>query len=669
MQDIETQAIKTYEKNLAFFSDKHKDVLTKIQALNSAIESGQYKEKYSLEYMKTYFDVKENATQSYLYDADSTEISKQLLKQINFDKNNYSFDGFRMYYNIEKIENQLSDIQKSLLGIYPLMSYYIDATRENNQLKKIDKFIFIGIGLGLHIELIHSRIKAKKYCIIEDDLELFHLSLFCTPYYSLSEETDFMFCIAQTKSNFVNTFEHFLQEEWYANKYLKYSYFPAHSDNKIKLIQNVLASQDFMTFPYRAMVDKHLKPLEFINNDYAIVNLSQHLEGTIFSKKPTLVIGAGPSLDKNTQWLKKNHSKFIIVAVSSTLKHFYSINIKPDIVIHLDGFQYAINLFNSFNAAEFLKDSLLLFGSFAPTNVRKLFKKEQCFFLEENTYYFEGFSSRHGACVGSTSLLHALMFDAQETYILGLDYALDTKTGRSHAEAHVNNKEQSDMSKKTDLQTTMDSQILFAVKGNFEEEVFTNPLFYSSIQALHNLIPHLKKEGQKIYNLNDGALIETAKPIRANEIQTDSFEVLDKEYIHHEIREMLQKNSKSTLSSADVDSLKLRLENVKKIKSFLHNYSKVASYSNADTYLSNLLDLISKIFHLNGSRETDNIVETYFAYFKYTLPIIDDMLNTKGLKNIKRHMKKIDKILLTELQYIEARYEDVYGEFLEKRCN
>lgn len=668
MQDIETQAIKTYEKNIEFFKNKHKNVFTKIQALNTALESGQYKEKYSLEYMKTYFDVKENSTQSYLYSADSVETSKQLLEQINFNKNSYSFDGFPMYHNIEKIENQLADTQKGLLGIYPLMSYYLDNTKENNQLKQIDKFIFIGTGLGLHFELIHSRIQAKKYCIIEDDLELFHLSLFCTPYYNFSDKTDFTFCIAQNKSDFVNTFEHFLQDEWYANKHLKYSYFPAHSNNKIKLIQNVLASQDFMIFPYRAMIDKHLKPLEFINNAYEIVNLSQHLKNTIFSKKPTLVIGAGPSLDKNTQWLQKNHTKFIIIAVSSTLKYLHSLNIKPDLVIHLDGFQYAINLFNSFDAANFLKDSFILFGSFTPTNVRKLFKKEQCFFLEENTYYFEGFSSRHGACVGSTSLLHALMFDAAEIYLLGLDYALDTKTGRSHAEAHVS-EEQIDMSKKTDLQTTMDSQILFAVKGNFEKEVYTNPLFYSSIQALHNLIPHLKKEGQKIYNLNDGAFIETAKPIKADEIQTDTFEELKKEYIHQEILKILQKNSKSTLSNADVDSLKLRLENVKKIKSFLYNYSKIASYSNTDTYLSNLLDLISKIFHLNGLRETDNIVETYFAYFKYTLPIIDDMLNTKGLKNMKRHMKKIDKILLTELQYIEARYEDTYGEFIEKKCN
>ncbi len=669
MKEIETLAIQTYEKNLAFLKEKYQETFTKIQALNSATQSGQYSEKYSLEYMTTYFDVKLNNTNDYLYADNSIEISKQLSKQVNFRKDSYHFDGFRMHHNIEKIEDELQDTQKGLLGLYPLMSYYLDNHKESDQLKTIKKFIFIGTGLALHLPLIDSIVKAKHYLIIEDDLELFHLSLFCTPYYNFAKETNLTFCIAQNNNIFANTFEQFLEEAWFTNKYLKYSYFPAHSNEKIKHIQNRLASQNFMTFPYRTAIDKHLKPLEFINNDYTIVNLSEHLHETIFSQKPTLVIGAGPSLDKQTSWLRENHSKFIIIAVASTLKYLYENSVTPDLVIHVDGFDNSINLFNSFDSVEFLKDSLLLFGSFVPTNVRELFKKEQCYFLEENTYYFDRFSSRHGACVGSTSLIHSIMFDAKEIYLLGLDYALDSETGASHAHTHVT-KEKQNMSTKSELKTTIDSrENLFSVRGNFKQEVYTNPLFYSSIQALYNLLPYLKDTTQKIYNLNDGAYIENSTPLKTEDIQTTTLPILDKKYIHNEIMNMFSQRSAKSLSNEDVHSLMQRLKYTKKIKSLINKYEKNISYANSDTYLYKLLGIVSDILHLNGSRETDNIVESYFSYFKYAIPIIHDMLNTKGLKNSKHHTKKLDKLFINELKYIENRYESSYEKFLKERCN
>ena len=669
MKDIETLAIQTYEKNLAFLKEQHQETLTKVQALTSATQSGQYSEKYSLEYMKTYFDVKLNNTNDYLYADDSIEISKQLSKQVNFRKDSYLFDGFRMYHNLEKAEDILKDSQKSLFGLYSMMTYYLDNTKESDELETIENFIFIGTGLALHLPLITSIVNAKSYLIIEDDLELFHLSLFCTPYYDLGKKIDLTFCIAQNENVFTKTFQLFLEEGWTTNKYIKYSYFPAHSDKKIKLIQNVLASQDFMVFPYRAMIDKHLKPLEFINNGYSIVNLSKHFHETIFSQKPTLVIGAGPSLDKNTQWLRENHSKFIIITVASTLKYLYENSVKPDLVIHVDGFDVSFDIFTTFDTVEFLKDSLLLFGSFTHTKVRELFKKEQCYFLEENTYYLDQFSSRHGACVGSTSLIHSIMFDAKEIYLLGLDYAINSKTGASHSSAHATKITQ-DMSKKSELKRTIDSyENLFSVKGNFTKEVYTNPLFYSSIQALDNLVPYLKDTTQKIYNLNDGAYLQDTYPLKTQEVPTSTLTILDKKHIHKEIITMFSKSSAQSLSREDVNSLVLRLEYTKKIKVLINKYEKSISYANSETYLYKLLGLVSDILHLNGSRETNNIVESYFAYFKYALPIISDMFNTKGLKNSKYHAKRLDKLLIDELKYIESRYESSYESFIKERCN
>ncbi len=664
--DVEILAIETYNKNLAYLAQQHLDTWTKVKDFSDTLESGEYRAKYDLEYMDTYFDVKLLSNQKYLYASDSHATSRQLTQRVDFSKATYCFDGFSMYNNLENATDKLIDTQKGILGLYPMMSYYLANTQNDDLLNEIDKFIFIGAGLGLHIPLIDEKIKAKHYLIIEDDLELFYLSLFCTPYYKVATKSSLVFCIAQDDNSFIHNFELFLEKEWFTNKYLKYSLFPAHSEHKIKLIQHTLASQDFIVFSYRIAQDKHLRPLEFINNDYSILNLNEHQKDTVFSNKPTLVIAAGPSLDKHSQWLEDNHTKFIIVAVSSTLKYLHKKNIVPDLVVHLDGFDYAINLFNDFNVQEFLKNSLILFGAYAPSKVRKLFTKEQCFFLEENTYYLDGFSSRYASCVGSTALIHTIMFDAKEIYLLGLDFALDSKTGKSHSNMHVT-KDQHNLNTKDTLLSSMDSRSnLFPIKGNFDKVVYTNPLFQTSLQSLYFLIPQLKYTSQKIYNLNDGAFIEGTNSMNTSDIQIAI--QLDKNLLHSNLKNMFLKMSRQELSKNDIDSFRDRLKYIQKIHKKIYKYKNTVSYKNTDTYLYDLLGVISDILHLNGERETNNVIESYLLYFKYSVAIIYDFLNTQGLKNSKYHMKIIDEIFTKEMMFLCDTYKEAYEKFLVTKC-
>ena len=45
-----------------------------------------------------------------------------------------------------------------------------------------------------------------------------------------------------------------------------------------------------------------------------------------------------------------------------------------------------------------------------------------------------------------------------------------------------------------------------------------------------------------------------------------------------------------------------------------------------------------------------------------------DLLNTKDLKNTRRHMKKLDKMFIDEMLVIEGIYEKTLEEFIQKRC-
>ncbi|MDQ7068973.1 MAG: DUF115 domain-containing protein [Sulfurimonas sp.] len=451
---------------------------------------------------------KRSKVQTIYIASNSKEVSKELNKKVNFKKNSNLFEGFPLYYQYEKF-NSLKDKDDSLSGIYPLMTYYIDNTSKDDEMKVIEKFIFIGLGLGLHTIEIDKKISANEYLFIEDDLELFKLSLFCTPYYELGVDKRLSFSIAEDDTHFINTFNIFLEDSFFLNRYLKYSFFPSHSNVKIKLIQNALSSQDFTTFPYKIFLNKHLRPLEFLNSGYNVLNLSQHFQDNeVFSKKPLIVIAAGPSLQKNLSWLKENHSRFIIMAVSSTLKILYKNDIVPDIVTHLDGFEGAVSLFEGFPVQDFLKNSILIFGSFTPSKIRELFTKEQCFCIEEGTFYNEGFNSVVGPCVGSTSIFIATLLATSKVYLLGLDFAMDKESGQTHAEGHIT-KDRVDLSQTNSISDTISFRgNTFKVKGNFTQSVHTIPLFQDSIQTINNKLPALKEDNQEIYNLNNGAYLQ-----------------------------------------------------------------------------------------------------------------------------------------------------------------
>ena len=667
MNDIEKIVSETYIKNLEFLQDKYYDIWYKLHLFELALESNRYQEKYALEYVNnSYFDVLKLETNDYLYGTDSNMVSKDLTKKVNFRKNSFVFEGFPLYYNYENIPN-LDDKAQGIEDIYPLMTYYLDNHSSDKEMREIEKFIFIGIGLGLHVLEIHNKINAEEYFFIEDDLELFKLSLFTTPYYKL-DDSKLFFSIAENKDNFTKKFESFLENSFFRNKHLKYSFFPAHSDEKIKLIKNSLSSQSFASFPYKTTLNKYIRTMQHLEK-YNFVNLKEHFLDNTLSKKPLLIIAAGPSLDENLEWLKQNHSKFTILALSATLKTLYTYNIKPDIVTHLDGFQTSLLHFNGFPQKDFLKDSIAIFGGFTPKEAIEYFQKENVYIVEDHaTYYHENFSAHTGPCVGSTSIMWAITMNFENIFLLGIDLAV-SKTGESHSKTHQVTKKKY---KQQDMHT-LSSQIsfrgdFFTVKGNFENEVYTNPLFYDSIRSLNTTIPKLKTNQQTIYNLNNGAYIKGTIPKHIDTIDFDTFSIMMQKSSSEIIKKVLKPYSKKMLTTEDKNSLMKRLIFAQEVKEIITQYQVSVRKQQVNEYLHDIISLILAILQ-NPTRENANLITVYDYYFNYTVPIIFDFFNTKKLEDETKHIEYIDKIFTKGLYSIQTIYEEALQNYfsIEKK--
>jgi len=667
MKNIEELATLTYKKNINFLHSKNKELVKMLDILEVAIEKGDYTPQYDLEYLDGYFDVINLNTKQYLYNTNSSEISKQLAKQNNDRKNAFTFEGFPVYNFTDKQVENFDDYSKSMAGIMPLMKYYSQNMSNTQSMKETAKYIFIGVGLGMHIPLIHEIVSAGQYLIIEDSLELFKLSLFTTPYYEIAKKSTLYFAIADDESSFPKTMDAFLTEDFFSNRYLKYSHFPMHSNHKFKQIQNGLITQSFIFFPYGTELKKFLKPFEYLNDGYKILNLSRSFPDKSFEDKPFLVVAAGPSLAKNIEWLKKNQDKFILIAASATLVTLQKNNITPDIVTQLDGSPQTKLFFTNLTDLDFLKNCIFIFGSNVTSYTRELFNKEQIYYYQETAEYVQGFNAPDSPCIGSANLMISLIFNAKSVYLLGLDLAVNQETGETHSGAHIENTK-NNMQEKDKVSDTMDHvKNLFPIKGNFTQTVYTNSVFHSSVKSLDKLLPRVKQENQKIYNLNDGAFINYSIAKQIKDINTEYFQEIDKTNLKADIANALSGSFALELSSSDIVMMKERLENAKETYKLLLDYKNSVSHSNSDKYLYDLLGLVSLLLK-KQSRSSMNLSYIYFNFFKYSLSLIIDFFNTKELKNEKRHIKKLDKMLQDEMFNICGIYKDTLEDFINRRC-
>lgn len=667
MESIQNQAMETYQKNLEYFSKEQAEVAKLLNIFEIALNNQDISQNFDLEYIDGYFDIKDLRSQKYMYGADSMKLSKQFCNGVNFKKDTFTFEGFPIYNFTQEAMDNLDEDSRTIEGVLPIMSYYFENMVQNATMKSMQKFIFIGVGLGLHIPLINEKIGAQDYIIIEDNLEIFKLSLFTTKYYELATHANLYFSIADDENQFLKTMNTFLENNFFYNRHLKYMKFPHHSNNKIKQIQNALTSQSFIFFPYKATLFKALKPLEYLNDGFKSINVGTHLNESLFYEKPVLILAAGPSFQKHLEWVKENKERFIIVAVSAILNTLVKHDIKPQLVTHLDGSDVAAKHFDEAISCNFLEQTALLLGPNTPTRIRESFKKEQIFYYDEGTNYIKGYGSIFAPCIGSTSLILSLIFNTKELYLLGLDLAVNQETGETHASEHLYSS-QNDMTQKDELSYTMEYiKNLFPVQGNFVDTVYTNSLLHSSVQSLYRNMDTIKRDDQNIYNLSEGAKIYKAVPTHIDEVPLANYPLLDKDALSKQINQTFTKYSTDKLSPSDVLAVKQSLRYAKQIKNYLQEYKNSVSHSNQDKYLYDLLGLVSSILHLQNF-DSKTIVSIYFLFFKYALSIIIDFLNTKEISNEKRHIKKLDKMLQDEMGNIITLYIDTIEEFVNTRC-
>lgn len=588
LEELQQTLSQIYFKNIEFLKKNEINLYKKIEFFeNLNIEN------YSLEFTNDAFKLMDLKTKQNLYK--NTEPFSNSLERLNrFDISN-AFSLIR-FEEIEKkvfYENEIN--ASAYLNEYLKYSSKFDL--------KVDKFIFFGTLLGVHINDFHKKLNAKAYLIVEQNIEVFRLSLFLCDYEGLAKNSKLFFAISENDDNLLKIVDDFFDFKYELNSLIHFEKIDDSYDTLLEKIQNHFTSKSEMRYPFSEFLISLKRGYNYLLDEKkAILNLNQ--KHNILKDKKILYLAAGTSLAKNLEWVYLNQDKFIIAASSAVLKHLRILDIVPDIIIVLDGQKE--QLLEQFNTdCKMYESSIILASIKLDEEVFLKIKNSRVVFMQSTLELFTGFGSLSGVSVGDLGVDILSRLGVNEIYLLGVDAALDSKNGKTHVGTHKSSRKVN-LNKKDSGNFRDD---IVYTKGNFDDKVPTFREYLEMISSLEEII-YSHKSSTKVYNLGNGAYFKGSFPKSIKDLT--NLDLLKKDDFIDIFYKSLLENAKKELSKIDINEIKKekkilkRLQSVKSENFFTEFKTLFSSYSN-----SLILNIFDRFFRL--VLPYVNILENSFA--------------------------------------------------------
>lgn len=666
-EQIEQELVHRFVSNLEYLKEKHSDLFQKVELLSTALNEGLYEEKYALEYIqeKNDFDILDIDNKLYLYSKSFMNFNKEEVKTINLSKSKTFTNLNNKLYTERENSNILPETKYKLLeelitrDTASLKSTLLDINTSDNY-KYVDKFMFLGTLLGSHIEASVKKVSPKLVFIIEENLEIFRLSLFITDYKKISEKTHILFSIMDERNLFMQKLNLFVSEYFqFSNYNIKYSKMPNFNDDLLNLILTKLHLENPFIFDYTKVLHDTTYFISKHINKYKIMTLKKDKNkiSSFFKDKPILFIGAGPSFSKNLDWINKNQDGFIIVAMGAVYKKLFESGINVDVVTTADS-QYEILDRTHFNKddVKLLKNTIVIASIGTPTKILNRFNQDNLFLFETYQSLKSTTNCYNGASIGEVTLNILLDLKVKSIYMIGIDLAIDEKSGMTHYEGYENAPEK--LEKDIELNSALKGkqkklrEEFLEVKGVYKDKVVTTRVFALSLAKYEEIINEFKEE-QAIYNLSKEAAF----------IQGVDF--FDKEkfspnvVMNKNIGEVLSFYSEFGLTEAEESSVNNRIQNNEILLSFVKDSLK----NNKIKTLPQFILYIDELFK-NILKTEDYLCSNLLAnYFKVSLPYIYESLNDEKVKP-KIIAKKIERVHSLVLKQVENLIE-IYIDYLK----
>ncbi len=445
--------------------------------------------------------------------------------------------------------------------------------RNFNENTDIENLIFLGVGLGRHIELLLEKKEIENIFIFEPNVDYFFASLFITDWSKILKDAEknkrrIYFNIGGTGDEY---FQDIMNQYYQIGAYSisKTQIFTAFKTPRMLKALDKLQAQlkvivalgenfDHVRYgishTYQSLCNGH----NFLKSKNLMPNIH------ILKDKPIFVVGNGPSLDDSYQYIIEHRENVVVVSCGTALRSLYKLGITPDFHAEIEQNRATYCWITQVNDFKWLKKIKLISVNGIHPETAELFQDVFLAFKdgESSTNFFRNPLQAKG--FNFTSLSHSYptvsnlvvnFFTAigfRDLYLFGVDLGyLSIENHHSKHSAYYKNDGSGVMNAKANFQCGM------RIKGNFSDYVYTKPEFDFSRSIMEMLFAKLPSE-INIYNCSNGAYIKGATPLAPYNILTKKITVDEKETFYLKFSELFYRHELSDFTT----DFRTQIENI-----------------------------------------------------------------------------------------------------------
>lgn len=366
--------------------------------------------------------------------------------------------------------------------------------------------VIFGLGLGYHIRALRKRVnKDARIVIIEPDMEIFKLFLENSIDIRSFDKNTTLILKNQPMDIMKDIFEMFKRVQLQNVEIKLYSgyfsrYVTLYREIEQKFYENV------KSFHVNISTQNHFKYLWLVNFLSNCRYINNSCNGKVLYNKfkgiPAIVVSAGPSLNKNVEYLKDLKEKALIIAGASAIGILKKHGISPHFMVAMDGDPKEKEIFDGidFKGIPLIYTNKLFYEIIPEYEEKKFFFSDT---LDSLTNYFEKkikmeFDKVIAAqTVASVNAFLTKYMGCGPIIFVGQDFSFPGFELHAEGAAHMLNFEE-DYRKNPAGYVKMKD-----INGN---DVYTMNNFLAGKMDLEEKILHAQEEGYEYINATEGGL-------------------------------------------------------------------------------------------------------------------------------------------------------------------
>jgi hypothetical protein len=257
----------------------------------------------------------------------------------------YNHDQIQLVESQSKHANLvLKDSEQREIILYSRYDPMIEAERwvrtVEAQYQEFDNIFFIGLGLGYHLQAFINHFPDKKVYLYEPDPDIFMAAIESVDLAPLLKNQQVVYFGVGTGQAFQREIVQTIFNDLISSCELLV--IPSYRRTHAATIDELMSVIKTVSRGYRSNI-KAMYRFQVPWAENIILNLERVLRSPSFRSLrgvgrgvPAIIVGSGPSLAMESEWLKQLKNRSIIIAAGSSVQGLLHLGIEPDLIVSMD---------------------------------------------------------------------------------------------------------------------------------------------------------------------------------------------------------------------------------------------------------------------------------------------------------------------------------------------